>query len=273
MRKVYVVCLGLCLALMFMGCQLAQGEETPDLVKENHLIGIYVQIFDYHPNEIVKLLPLYGEEKAVYFINSQMVYDGLSHVFAGVTTYGFIDIDNHTKINYTTINDQNSITFTQEASLWLLLGPSLQEKMIQIYPIYKGKSEPENHGDGVMLSIGSVMKNTYQTTYVENDIIHQIQIELNLKIINELKEVHIIEMDNTNTMIKKTVLDSPRNEIHLHEDTTYGILESYYMNQNQEMIIERQFFDRQTNPYFQLHFLNTYGIVTHESVLHLIFKS
>jgi len=164
----------------------------------------------------------------------------------------------------------------------IILGNKFLNSIMDIRQVvYDPKTDQLNIIDntyGHMLSSMNIgLKLGIKSELKENDkIIHSFEFEINVKFVDELISMKVIEYDKNNTLIKETItIDSDDYTLTAQQDTDYVIVEEVYKNIKNEIYVKRAIFSKGENYtdtyYIPLMFTNEIGYVENNQKIKLIF--
>ena len=159
-----------------------------------------------------------------------------------------------------------------ELETYIILGPKFNNTIMDIQQILMDPitNEPSlNDSDfGHMLSFPNIgLKITQQDEHKVNDIvIDSFKFEVEVRFVDDLLSVNILEYDVNNNYLKHTEYDSyGRYDLNTLENTEYIIIEEEYRGYNDNIYIKRTIYSRDENYsntfYFPLMFTNELGYV------------
>jgi len=273
MKKGLLIIMKLMIILL-SSCKLAEESEVDTSVTAyKHLIGFYAQLYDFSQLDMVPLLPVYEDTKAIYQLNNVTLIDGIPvvHEFHG---HGFVDATQHTHLHEEDINGIKVLTFTQASEMTILFGPNALGKVVYLNPIYDdGKDPAENGMTGHMLSRGATVTMTFKEEHRDPNYAYQNSYKVTIKVIDELTSVNIIEMSKTHNVIKTTTITEPLSNYQVQSDTAYVILEENFLDFKNDPYTTRYIFDQQSMFYKQLYFTNDTGLVVSSAIIQFIFQN
>ena len=275
MKKVILTMMLFSFLVLMGSCQLAKEDAilTPIDQDDKHLVGLYVQIIDNESPTDRNLLPEYGEEEAVYIMNGMIYNNGTSTTVFDDSSYGFIDVNNHIKINDNVLNGITTRTITQEISASLYFSPEINDKIVDFSPIYEGEDMPSLGGSAYMMGYGQSIQTYFNDEYEKDGVLYIVKFTINMNIFDELTEVNLIEMSNTHEMIKTTTFNEPIATYETQDTTAYVIIEEIYQNNQDEFYTKRTIYDRGTNPSIPLRFFVHPLLIMDNQKVVITFKS
>ena len=275
MKKLMILSILMSFLLALSSCQLATDDiELTPVEEVKHLVGIYLEIRNSNSPTISKLLPEYGEEGAVYFLNATIYNNGTSTTVFDDISYGFIDIKQNIHINDNIVDGITTRTVTLDTKASLIFSPAVEDKIVDLIPILEGDTRPSGDGAiGHMMRPGVFVESKFQDEYEKDGVIYIVIFTVSLSIIDELMEVNLIEMSDENVMIQKTIFDEPVSTFEASNETAYVIIEEVYKNSQNELYTKRTIYDRGQNHLIPLRFFDHPLMIINDQKLSLSFKS
>jgi len=276
-RKIVLIILGLLAVFMLSSCSLAL-DRNPDVsnpmdefVNKPRLKG-YVISFRSYIDGVELNMELDSNNPFMLYEN---INNSLGESYVEYIQGNAIFMPS---IKHDASDDMRSI----ELETYIILGPKFNNTIMDIQQVLVDPITNElslnDFSYGYMLSYPNIgLKISQQAEYKENDlVIDAFKFEIDVRFVDTLLSVDILEYDKDNIFLKSTIYESFGNyDLDTLENTEYIIIEEEYLNKDEETYIKRTIYSRGENYnntfYFLLMFTNEIGYVENNKSIKIIF--